>query len=96
MLRGEIVLSQDLAQQALHNLAHADEGLHRPAIAQPPAASPLSNLSVRQLDILERAAQGNTYKEIAAELSISEATVKYHMGQIIGLLQVENHRRPLP
>lgn len=35
-------------------------------------------------------AQGLVYKEGARTLSISEATVKYHMGQIVERLHVKN------
>jgi DNA-binding NarL/FixJ family response regulator len=97
-MHGEIVLSQGLAEQALSAFARRASmtpagASHAGASAQP--ANPLLTLSARQRDILERAAQGSTYKEIASALFLSEATVKYHMGQIIELLQVENRREAI-
>jgi DNA-binding NarL/FixJ family response regulator len=48
------------------------------------------SLTPRQSEILRKVAQGMTYKEIGAELEISEAAVKYHMGEITSRLQLEN------
>ncbi|MEN9938162.1 MAG: hypothetical protein RLZZ387_4741 [Chloroflexota bacterium] len=97
-LRGEVVLSRGLEVQALGELGtsvadEADVQGGEEALAQ--TGDRLRRLSPRQRDILERAAEGATYKEIAAELFISEATVKYHMGQIVELLQVASRREAL-
>jgi len=48
------------------------------------------NLSPRQIQILTLVAQGKTYREVAATLNISERTVKYHMGEILYCLHLEN------
>jgi DNA-binding NarL/FixJ family response regulator len=48
------------------------------------------SLTPRQTEILGKVAQGMTYKEIGAQLNISEAAVKYHMGEITSRLQLEN------
>jgi len=47
-------------------------------------------LTERQLEILEMAAKGITYKDAGAALGLTERTVKYHMGKIIELLHLEN------
>jgi two-component system NarL family response regulator len=47
-------------------------------------------LSPRQLQILTLVAGGKTYREVAATLSIAERTVKYHMGEILNCLHMEN------
>jgi DNA-binding NarL/FixJ family response regulator len=47
-------------------------------------------LTERHLEVLELAAKGITYKEIGEILGLTERTVKYHMGRIIELLQLEN------
>ncbi|MFU8826463.1 MAG: response regulator transcription factor [Brevefilum sp.] len=47
-------------------------------------------LSPRQMQILTLVAQGQTYREIAATLSIAERTVKYHMGEILDCLHLQN------
>lgn len=45
-------------------------------------------LSDRQVEILRLVAQGKMYKEIAADLGLSERTIKYHMGKILEILHV--------
>jgi two-component system NarL family response regulator len=50
----------------------------------------LSALSARQIQILTLVANGHTYQEIAANLSISERTVKYHMAEILNCLHLQN------
>jgi DNA-binding NarL/FixJ family response regulator len=47
-------------------------------------------LSPRELEVLALVAQGMTYKEVGAQLHIAERTVKYHMGEIIARLHLEN------
>ncbi len=40
--------------------------------------------------MLTLVAQGMTYKEAGAALYLSERTIKYHMGEIIARLHLEN------
>jgi len=40
-------------------------------------------------------AQGETYKEIGAALSLTERTVKYHMGQILERLHLETRAQAI-
>lgn len=47
-------------------------------------------LSEKQIGILKLVARGLTYKEIGEKMYISEAAVKYHMGEITRRLQLEN------
>lgn len=47
-------------------------------------------LTDRQLKILEMVAKGITYKEAGIALGLTERTVKYHMGNIIEALHLEN------
>lgn len=47
-------------------------------------------LSPRQIQVLTLVAQGQTYREVASTLNISERTVKYHMGEILNCLHLEN------
>ena len=43
-------------------------------------------LSAREIDVLQRVAAGNSNKVIAAQLAVSEATVKGHMKSILSKL----------
>jgi two-component system NarL family response regulator len=57
-----------------------------------PQAPPLSE---RQMQILHMVAQGRPYKEIALDLGLAEATIKYHMGEIADLLHLENRAQAI-
>jgi len=48
------------------------------------------SLTEREMDVLKRLAQGMTNKEIAAELIISERTVKFYVSAILGKLNAGN------
>lgn len=50
-------------------------------------------LSPRQMQILTLVAQGQIYRQVAETLGISEATVKYHMGEILERLHLENREQ---
>ena len=40
-------------------------------------------------------AQGLTYKEVGAKLNLSERTIKYHMGEIVGRLHLESRAQAI-
>ena len=58
-------------------------------VAQPPEP-PLEQLTPRELEVLQALAQGRQNKEIAAQLVISERTVKFHVSAILSKLNVGN------
>ena len=61
----------------------------RPAIAQRLAERMgTEELTPREFDVLEQIVHGKSNKEIAAELEISEATVKTHINSLLGKLGV--------
>jgi DNA-binding NarL/FixJ family response regulator len=47
-------------------------------------------LTVREIEVLERLAEGLSNKAIAAQLGISDQTVKFHVAAITGKLGVTN------
>ena len=81
--RGEAPLTPSLAARLLAEYAH-------PVAPGGPARTSDDELTARQQQILDLVAHGLAYKEIGATLNLSEATIKYHMGQILERLHLEN------
>ncbi len=52
-----------------------------------------ARLSARQMQILTLVAQGQTYRQVAETLGLSEPTVKYHMREILDRLHLENREQ---
>jgi DNA-binding NarL/FixJ family response regulator len=74
--------------------AHAGRRWVPPVVAERLAArigSP--ELTARELEVLELVAKANSNREIAAALSISEATVKTHINNILGKLGVTDRSK---
>ncbi len=84
--RGEAVLSPGLADKIMTEFARQAE--RATTEVAPPAARP--ELTARQRQILTLIAQGQTYGQIAQALHLSEATVRYHMGEILQRLHLRN------
>lgn len=61
-----------------------------PPFARDCSSAVYGSLTPRQCTVLELIAQGQSNKEIAQALSISPATVKMHVAQIIGILGAKN------
>jgi two-component system nitrate/nitrite response regulator NarL len=84
VINGEAPLSRDLVTlmiDAIHRLDDRDRTLER-----------LSVLSGREREILDFVARGARNREIANELTISEFTVKRHMQNILGKLELSSRR----
>jgi DNA-binding NarL/FixJ family response regulator len=77
--KGEAALSRKTAARVIEGLAKPDE---------PPA--PHTRLTERELELLGHVARGLSNKAIAAEMSISENTVKYYMKNILQKLGAQN------
>jgi NarL family two-component system response regulator LiaR len=54
------------------------------------AAAPPADLTMREIEVLRQLALGRSNKEIADVLSVSDETVKSHVGNLFSKLQVEN------
>jgi len=75
---GQIVLSSQVASQILH------------ALGAGAGDDPIATLSDRELEILRHVAEGTSNAEIAERLFISEKTVKSHVRNILGKLQLSD------
>jgi len=83
VLDGETVLSPELASLVLSEFS-------RKETKSPEKNSREAVLTGRQNEVLELTARGLSNKEIAASLNISEATVKYHVSQILERLHLKS------
>lgn len=79
---GEPAMSPGLAQKLLHEFARLKEVEHRSGIEQ--------LLTEREQEVLEHVATGQSNKEIAGDLFISDNTVNYHMKNILSKLHLRN------
>ncbi|MEU6562794.1 response regulator transcription factor [Nocardia nova] len=73
---GDAVVSPKVTKRLLHRLIAAD-----PTRARDPEV--LDVLTAREREVLEQIAAGRSNAEIAAELFLSEATVKTHVGRVL-------------
>jgi DNA-binding NarL/FixJ family response regulator len=87
--QGEAALSPGLAGRVLKEFARRGGigGSVEQAVEEKEALTP------RQIEVLTLVSQGLAYKEVGAKLYLSERTIKYHMGEIIERLHLENRRQ---
>jgi DNA-binding NarL/FixJ family response regulator len=85
---GEVALSPGLAASLLEAFASS---LGPQGQAPAPRAAP----SPRQVQVLTLVSQGLTYKEVGAQLGLTERTIKYHMGEIVAQLHLANRAEAL-
>jgi DNA-binding NarL/FixJ family response regulator len=88
------VLKADLLR-AIHDAAKGEPTLHPEAqrrlmqqVVAPTTPNLLETLTDREMDVLQLIARGNSNKEIAAALHLTEGTVKGYVSTILGKLQV--------
>ncbi len=91
LVRGEVALSPGLASRVLKEFARQEgvSGSLEGAVRKEEA------LTSRQVEVLTLIAEGLTYKEVGTKLFLTEHTIKYHMGEIIERLQLENRRQAI-
>jgi DNA-binding NarL/FixJ family response regulator len=103
---GEPALTPQLAARILEEFARMarrgpgsgpglDPAIRPTSVAAPaPGAAPLPDhvepLSAREQDVLERLVAGRSNKEIAADLVVSENTVKFHLKNILQKLHLHS------
>ena len=81
---GGAALPPELAAHLLQEFARQAQHIEQPVENAP------DDLTARQLEILTLVAQGLTYHQVGEALHLSEATVRYHMSQILERLHLEN------
>lgn len=83
--RGEAAVSREMAGVLLKAISHNGEfgKSGRPELGA-------GELTPRQIEILQLVAQGLSNKELAGRLSVSEHTIKYHLGEIYQRLHLKN------
>lgn len=88
VLKADLVRAIQTAAQGKPTLhPEAQSYLMRQVTASPPA-SPQANLTERELDVLRLLAQGQSNKEIAVTLHLTEGTVKGYVSAILAKLGV--------
>jgi NarL family two-component system response regulator LiaR len=80
--RGEVRLHPEIQHRLMEHAA-------RPAETPGPAGLP-SGLTGREAEVIRLVARGQSNREIAGVLSISEKTVKTHISNILGKLSLED------
>jgi len=93
--RGESLLNPEVAARILERFSRLMTG--QPERDEPDSHPPepaqtgkLPHLTPRELEVLQLLSQGARNKEIAEALVITERTVKIHVGNILGKLNVAN------
>lgn len=81
--KNETLVSPGMAGQILAELRERAQERDRPD----------GHLTERQREVLTLVARGDTYKQVAAQLEISERTVKYHMQTSIDKMHLQNRQQ---
>jgi DNA-binding NarL/FixJ family response regulator len=92
VMRDEAAISRELAATLLREYARQATQMAAPG-NDPGCGQGGTQLTPRQLQILELVSQGLSYKEVASQLNLSEHTIKYHMGEILHCLHLKNREQ---
>jgi DNA-binding NarL/FixJ family response regulator len=79
---GDALLAPSITRRLVERFAPQDTSL--------PAHSSLSSLTPRELEVLRLLARGLSNAELAAQLTLSEATIKTHVARIFAKLQLRD------
>jgi DNA-binding NarL/FixJ family response regulator len=82
--RGEAAITPGIAARILTELAQPEASVVDPATRDP------DSLTQRELDVLRLVVAGRRNKEIAADLGVSENTVKFHLRNILDKLHAQS------
>jgi two-component system NarL family response regulator len=88
--QGEVPLSPGLAARILQHFGQQASAVPASAVLAAEDRTQGEPLTGREVEVLTLVAQGLTYKEVGARLHLSERTIKYHMGEMVARLHVEN------
>lgn len=91
LLRGEAAFSPSIAERIMAEMGHLGE-ISGDMISLVKDESIASQLTARQVKILKLVAEGKVYREIAQSMYLSEATIKYHMGNILEHLHLKTRK----
>jgi DNA-binding NarL/FixJ family response regulator len=86
--RGDALLAPSVTRRLLDEFAHAGGG--SPSEAAPAPLPGLDELTTRELEVFRLLARGLSNAEIAAELIVSETTVKTHVARVLMKLGVRD------
>ncbi len=86
LTEGRAALSPGLAEKILEEFARMGRKLE----SNSEQVDEMVDLTERQHEILTLIAQGMTYEEMGKTLCLSERTIRYHVGEIIQRLHLEN------
>lgn len=100
LMRDQVIITPHMASRVLTEF---DEGASNQHIEDrtpdekqiPPDEEDTTDLTPRQIEVLQTVANGLTYKEAGNQLHISERTVKYHMGQVLKRLQLKSRAQAI-
>ena len=80
---GDALLAPSITRRLVERFAPQPTG-------QPPVPADLSALTPRELEVLRLLARGLSNAEVASQLTLSDATVKTHVGRVLAKLQLRD------
>jgi len=86
LAEGQVALSPGLADKILEEFLRMGRQLE----SNSEQVEATAILTARQREILTLIAQGMTYEEVGKTLFLSERTIRYHIGEVIQRLHLEN------